>query len=453
MFAASSVSFSQSLGYEDLAILFSQNDNNGTARFTSMSGAFGALGGDISSLNINPAGLSVFNTSLFAGSFNSRNSSIDASYYGRSINTQDEFMNLSQAGAVLVFDNIYSKDWSKFAMGFNYRITKDFNDSFVAQGNSSVATFTEFPLDLNNPPLNYNIADQQRFVNTYRGDLSEVNLGFSAVHQNRLHLGIAINFYDLNFSQQADLTEFNSDVNGNELDAFFYQESFVSGTGFSANLGFIYKLHPNFRFGLSYQTPTWYTEVIDENNILDNDGYDGDTEITVRDTNNNEEVYSNTFNGFPIQIADFRLRTPSTLTASAAIIIGKFGLISMDYSMRNFSRIRFSRGNFVQENQNLQDNFRNTHNINLGTEFRFNRFSLRGGYTFEQNPDKQALDSDNLTGYSLGAGYNFGSFKLDFAFSDRNRSSAYNFYSGFNVNAAELNNNNRFFTGTVTINL
>ena len=54
MFAASSVSFSQSLGYEDLAILFSQNDNNGTARFTSMSGAFGALGGDISSLNINP---------------------------------------------------------------------------------------------------------------------------------------------------------------------------------------------------------------------------------------------------------------------------------------------------------------------------------------------------------------------------------------------------------------
>jgi hypothetical protein len=36
-------SYSQSLGYQDLALLFSQDDTNGTARFTSMSGAFGAL--------------------------------------------------------------------------------------------------------------------------------------------------------------------------------------------------------------------------------------------------------------------------------------------------------------------------------------------------------------------------------------------------------------------------
>jgi hypothetical protein len=64
------VSFSQSLGYQDLGILFSQNDNNGSARFSAMSGAFGALGGDISSININPAGLSVFNNSMFTGSFN-----------------------------------------------------------------------------------------------------------------------------------------------------------------------------------------------------------------------------------------------------------------------------------------------------------------------------------------------------------------------------------------------
>ena len=59
-------SYSQSLGYQDLSVLFSQNDDNGSARFTGMSGAFGALGGDVSSININPAGISVFNNSTFS---------------------------------------------------------------------------------------------------------------------------------------------------------------------------------------------------------------------------------------------------------------------------------------------------------------------------------------------------------------------------------------------------
>lgn len=450
LFAVTGMSFSQSLGYEDLGILFSQNDHNGTARFTAMGGAFGALGGDVSSININPAGLSIFNKSVFSGTLNSRSSNINANYYGTTTNSQNEFLNISQAGAVLIFNPSYTKEWSKFALGFNYRLTKDFNDTFLAQGNSGVATFTNFPLDTNNPAINYNAADEQRFNNTYRGDLSELNIGVSAVHQDRLFLGLGLNFYDLNFSQQSTLSEFNNDGNGNLLDAFLYQESFVTGTGFSANLGFIYKLHPNFRFGLSYKTPTWFTEVIDENNILNNDGFDGDTEISV---SNDNVIYDNTVNGFPSQIAAFRLRTPSTLTASAALIIGKFGLISADYSMRNFSGIRYSDGNFNAENQSFQDNYRNTHNLNLGTEWRFSRFSIRGGYIFEQNPDKQALDSDNFERYSIGGGYNFGNFKLDFAFSDSNRTSVYNFYSGFNVNAADLNINNKLFTATVTLNL
>ena len=350
----------------------------------------------------------------------------------------------------MVFDSKYTKDWTKFALGVNYRITKDFNDNFIAEGNSGVATFTDFPLDINNPRFVYDIADEQRFANSYRGDLSELNVGFSALHQNKLHLGIGFNFYDLNFSQRSTLSEFNSDVNGNELDAFLYQESFITGTGFSANLGFIYKAHKNFRFGLSYQTPTWFTEVIDENNILNNDGFNGDTEIFV---SNDNIIYDNTVNGFPSQLLDYRVRTPSKLTASAAVIFGKLGLISVDYTRRNFNGIRFSNGNFFQENQNIQDRYRNTYNLNIGTEWRFDRFSIRGGYIFEQSPDRQALEADHLEGYAFGAGYNFGNFKIDFSFTDNNRNAPYNFYSGFNVNPAELAINNKVFTGTLTLNL
>jgi hypothetical protein len=45
------------------AIRYSTGETEGTARFKSMSGAFGALGGDMSAVSINPAGSAVFNLS------------------------------------------------------------------------------------------------------------------------------------------------------------------------------------------------------------------------------------------------------------------------------------------------------------------------------------------------------------------------------------------------------
>ena len=45
------------------AYSLSQGDLRGTARFMSMAGAFGALGGDLSTLNQNPAGIGVYRSS------------------------------------------------------------------------------------------------------------------------------------------------------------------------------------------------------------------------------------------------------------------------------------------------------------------------------------------------------------------------------------------------------
>lgn len=42
------------------AYRFSQPDLRGTARFMGMGGAFGALGGDLSTLSQNPAGIGVY---------------------------------------------------------------------------------------------------------------------------------------------------------------------------------------------------------------------------------------------------------------------------------------------------------------------------------------------------------------------------------------------------------
>jgi len=450
-------SYAQALGYQDLGMLFSQDDNNGTARFIGMSGAFGALGGDISTININPAGISVFKNSLFSGTINSRNTDITANYYGNSLKTKDNYINLSQAGAVLVFDSAYKSQWNKFAIGFNYRITKDFADSFSASGNSKIATFTNYPLDIKpNNPTNYNIADKQIFSNTYDGDLSEFNLVFSSAYQNKLYVGLSLNFYDLDFSQQSYLTEFNSAIDGNTLDANFYQENITTGTGFSANLGFIYKATHNLRFGLSYQTPTWYSEIIEKTNILDNDGYYGDTEISV---SNDNLTYSNTVDNYgndyyPVNNFLYKLKTPSKTTLSAAYIFGKSGLISIDYINRTYQNIKLSNTNITNVNQFFQNELRNTNSFNIGTEWRFSKLSVRGGYKYEQSPDKLALNSDNLKGYSLGLGYNFGNIKLDFAYSDNNKTGVFNFYPDYpEINLTELKTDNKIFTTTFTLNL
>ncbi|MBD5204411.1 MAG: TonB-dependent receptor, partial [Bacteroidales bacterium] len=44
-------------------IPLTQSDLKGTARFMSMGGAFGALGGDLSTLSQNPAGIGVYRSS------------------------------------------------------------------------------------------------------------------------------------------------------------------------------------------------------------------------------------------------------------------------------------------------------------------------------------------------------------------------------------------------------
>jgi hypothetical protein len=54
------------------AVRYSYTSIEGSARFRALSGAFGALGGDLSAINVNPAGSAVFNTSFASFSLNSQ---------------------------------------------------------------------------------------------------------------------------------------------------------------------------------------------------------------------------------------------------------------------------------------------------------------------------------------------------------------------------------------------
>ena len=443
--AMSYTSYSQSLGYEDLSTMFSRNDRNGSARFVAMGGAFGAVGGDVTAMTINPAGISIFNDSNASIAFQSRSTDYLTTYYGNSTTTQQDFFKVSNAGVVFTFNNYTSDEWSKLAMGINYRVLADFEDTFIAKGTSGFASFDNFPLDNSENPLVYDIADNQQLSNFYNGDMSELSFAFSGVYEEKMHVGGGLNFYDLNFSQQTILRENNNDGNNNTLNARLYQENFTTGVGFSLSAGVIYKPTNAFRLGISYQSPTWFTEIIENTNITNNDGFFGDTEIEV---SNDDIIYDNTFGGnLPIQELLYKLRTPGKITASTAIIFGKVGLISFDYSTNNYKGLYLSGDDFSQENLFFDNQLKRADAMHFGTEWRINNLSVRGGYVFEQSPFINSISSDNLESYSLGLGYNFGNVKLNLSYRKSNKTDQYDFYPQYSeVEATQLNINNTIIT-------
>ncbi|SEB67122.1 Long-chain fatty acid transport protein [Tenacibaculum sp. MAR_2009_124] len=445
LLGASLNSFSQSLNYNDLGLLFSQDDNYGTARFEAMSGAFGALGGDVSAFGINPAGSAVATSSSASVTLSNKNTDYASLYYGSSSNSVNDSFNLSQAGAILTFET-NSNDWDRVAFTANYRIKSDYSSFYRVRGNSQILPYNQEHLDdTGNPKVQFNGSIEQDFSAEKRGQSSVMNFGFSAVHQSKLFIGGSLNFHDIDFNRISRLRELNDDVNGNVLVADNLIDTYVQGNGFSLSLGFIYKFNQNVRLGLAYETPTWYNEITEDffddltHGAVDNLGFDKVTAIPIEEG------------------AIYRFRTNSRITASGAYIFGKQGLISFDYTYKDYQNLKYRENDssFIDANQNFATDYRATHSLNIGTEWRFDRLSLRGGYHYSKNPNLLAalggsVNDDNVRGFSAGLGYNFGNMKIDLSYSKfENRE----FETLYNLGDIMLDNDTSRVSGTLTINL
>src|SRR5690606_25168417 len=117
------------------AVRYANDNLNGTARFRAMSGAFGALGGDLSAMTVNPAGSAVFSYNMGTVSLTNFNIANKASYFGTNAKTSNNSFELNQVGAVFVFNNMKEGAFmNKFAIGFNYENTNNFDNSIFTAG-------------------------------------------------------------------------------------------------------------------------------------------------------------------------------------------------------------------------------------------------------------------------------------------------------------------------------
>ncbi|MFW2375940.1 MAG: aromatic hydrocarbon degradation protein, partial [Cellulophaga baltica] len=114
----------------DDVLRYSTDNLQGTARFQAMSGAFGALGGDLSSLNINPAGSAVFNNSQFTLSGTNFHVKNNTFYTGNnSFNSTENNFDINQIGGVFVFNNSNpDANWKKFSIGLNFDKVQSFDN-------------------------------------------------------------------------------------------------------------------------------------------------------------------------------------------------------------------------------------------------------------------------------------------------------------------------------------
>ncbi len=433
--------FSQVRTYDETALLFAQENIKGTARYTAMSGAFGALGGDLSAVDVNPAGLAFFNHSEASFTLDNRRTEISTNFYNTNTTYQNDNLGFSQGGGLFVFETGSNTYWSKFALGANITKVNDFDNSYALKGNSHFSNeiyFHEIP----QAATRYDIVDSQKMENITYGSNTKATINFAAKYNKYTTFGISLISNSIDYKQKINISEQSRDVNDNTLNAKSFQDLSTYGEGVGFNFGVIMKPFKNVRFGLSYQTPIWYTLTEDYTETLHLD-------------------LSNDANALPYadddRTFDYKLKTPSKITGSLAFIFGKQGLLSMDYMYKDYSNTELGpatnfEGDNGNENELLATNLTGVSQFRIGGEYRLNNLSLRAGYHVEGSPYKNALNTDTLAGYSLGLGFNlFRNSKLDFAYSKDTSKDRYYYINS--PNPANLDNTNNRITATFTLKL
>jgi len=115
------------------ALRYSQITYGGTSRYMSMGGAFGALGGDVSVLSTNPAGIAVYRKSEFTFTPSFYNQIAEAGHYGSSTIDNKYNFNLSNIGWVSVSKHDGS-GWVSSALGIAYNRLNNFHRRFTIEG-------------------------------------------------------------------------------------------------------------------------------------------------------------------------------------------------------------------------------------------------------------------------------------------------------------------------------
>ncbi len=431
------------------ALRYSELIPGGTARFTAMGGSFGALGGDFSSLSINPAGIGIYRVSEFTITPALNYSQVETNYFNNLEDDMKYNFNLNNIGAVMVFPvGKPGEDdgWQFVNIGFGINRHNNYNDRWIARGfnpnnsfmtgileeaqrEGSVDRLNDFSTGLAWDTWLLGKDDEDGFFvdmpdgnvmqhkeSNNRGSVREFVLTMGANYNDRLYLGATVGFPSVRYKEESIYNE--QDVNGlsEDFNAMTYSNYFeTSGSGYNFKLGAIFRINEFIRVGGAFHTPTFY-------DLKDKYHASMRSDMNLADYTDYARSPEGRFN--------YELTTPMKAIGSLGLVFGNVGLINIDYEYVDYTkaRLRSSDYLFSDENDMIKLSFEEQHNIRVGGEIRLNPVILRAGYAYYASPYREDVNDGQRTILSAGFGIREASYFIDFAYSYAFHSDAYSLY-------------------------
>ncbi len=428
------------------ALSITQSDLRGTARFMSMGGAFTALGGDISTLTQNPAGIGIYRSSEVSLTadlqFNSSKSEADG--FSNTVNkTKFSFNDIGYIGSTRLGNDIlpflnWGFSYSRVAsLNRNYRgpLTNNLQTSYtnlvadyttadkipgkdMAESNSfnpfqqtyapwsSILFYNAYGInpvspgadsytglynyDATTPGTAYYQIDEKGYIDEY-----SINIGGNFV--NMVYWGLGLGITDLDFRQTAYYEETgfeNANVPDTSADSYTSGSAswgltnwkHIWGSGVNFKIGVIFKPINEFRIGLAVHTPTKYYLNTESQATV---GYDYDSP-SYPEGERYSNTYTSDFDGYK-----WNLVSPWRFMVGAAGVIGGRAIISADYEYRAYGDMKVQDSDSYEYNDitgDVKTYYQGASTVRVGAEYRITpSFSVRAGYSYENSPVKKEI--------------------------------------------------------------
>jgi long-subunit fatty acid transport protein len=478
IFLGSSSVFAQ-FGYYEDALRFSQFRSNGSARIIGLGGAQMSLGGDISNIHTNPAGLGFFRRSEFSFSSSFGTWNTESNYLGQI--QENRTGNFSIPNISLVISNprqgaLNTSAFKGGSFGISFNRMNQFNtqagffsdlpsdfsllDFYANQynqfGEPPIGAPDGLPLDIDliffeqgtgfqtDPDYVVGLPFSDETVIT-SGRTSQTSFSYGANFENKFFIGGMLGLSSVSFFQNKRFgEEFFDEIGVRALNYFINENDRINGFGLNLGLGIIFKPVDALNLGINFQSPTWY-------NI--NRQLDADIRGDFFDINGNLEFTETAFSNIIVNSSN--LNTPLRLSGGATFFIGKNGFITADIDYLDYSKSRLNSRDFnaSADNQQIRSLYGQTLNYRVGAEFRYDIWRFRGGYGFYGDPFINSTFDRSMQQFSGGFGTRLKTFYADFALSASYFDQLYNSFpiilNGQNFGPfTEIRNN--ITTGTLT---
>lgn len=388
----------------DDALRFNKRELTGTSRSLGMANAFGALGGDLSALSINPAGIAVYRTSEFAFTPSISLNQSDASYMGLNSSDDKYSFPLNQIGFVASNRPLREKEKGLISthFGFTYNRTADFNEN------------TSMLIGRGVKDGDYNLDGQVTNVRTLLSAIRNEAHGYYDNEGNFIPANNTVNDFagrtawayntylmdplfegsTQHFSQYEDVIDYddgtseiyNRNVNG------ITQYNLIERSGYSGEYGFTFGANishvlllgasiniQSFNFDQTESFREINDNSFDPSGPLDMDYYDAYNKLNQKGIGVNgkfglilnlhplrigasihsptfteiEEEYYSGIESYMVNLKNYnskslasefnyQYRSPYRVQGSAAIVLGKLALLSFDYEMTDHTSSKFS---------------------------------------------------------------------------------------------------------------